>query len=272
MNEYQERSEGGGANPALPKDIALAAIGRAKADLDIALGQLEHLQVIDSESTSFAAHALNNYLTVIDGAVQLVSSMLPGVDPQISTLLSGIRDAGELMRHTVHQLMNLSAGDGQVYKRVEVDVPRLVGGVCDYYRRLAARKDIDIQFEVEVPGPLVQTDPVVLAAIMDNLLSNAVKYSPWGQTVYVVVRHEPQALVCSVRDEGPGISPADQRRLFQRGVPLSATPTGGEPSSGYGLAVAKELATKIEAELWYESPDMGGACFSLRLPRSPMTH
>jgi signal transduction histidine kinase len=125
--------------------------------------------------------------------------------------------------------------------------------------------------EVEVPGPRVQTDPVVIAAIMDNLLSNAVKYSPWGQTVYVVVRSEPQALVCSVRDGGPGISPADQLRLFQRGAPLSAIPTGGEPSSGYGLAVAKELATKIDAELWYESPDMGGACFSIRLPLWPMT-
>jgi signal transduction histidine kinase len=74
-----------------------------------------------------------------------------------------------------------------------------------------------------------------------------------------------------VRDEGPGISPDDQLRLFQKGAPLSAIPTGGEPSSGYGLAVAKELATQIEAELWYESPDIGGACFSIRLPLSPMT-
>jgi signal transduction histidine kinase len=72
--------------------------------------------------------------------------------------------------------------------------------------------------------------------------------------------------VCEVRDNGPGLSPADQARLFQRGVRLTPTPTGGEPSSGYGLAVAKELVEKLGGKIWCESVLGLGCCFSFRLP------
>ena len=72
-------------------------------------------------------------------------------------------------------------------------------------------------------------------------------------------------MVCSVRDEGPGLSQEDQAKLFQRGIKLSSVPTGGEPSSGYVLAVAKELINKLGG-LWCESTYGTGACFSFRLP------
>ena len=74
------------------------------------------------------------------------------------------------------------------------------------------------------------------------------------------------SVVCSVRDEGPGLSQEDQAKLFQRGVQLSSVPTGGEPSSGYGLAVAKELIDKLGGDLWCESTLGTGARFSFRLP------
>ena len=73
-------------------------------------------------------------------------------------------------------------------------------------------------------------------------------------------------MVCSVRDEGPGLTQEDQAKLFQRGVRLSSVPTGGEASSGYGLAVAKELISKLAGDLWCESTLGAGACFSFRLP------
>jgi signal transduction histidine kinase len=55
-------------------------------------------------------------------------------------------------------------------------------------------------------------------------------------------------------------------QLFQRGIKLSSVPTGGEPSSGYGLAVAKELIDKLGGDLWCESTFGAGVCFSFRLP------
>ena len=84
----------------------------------------------------------------------------------------------------------------------------------------------------------VLTDRVAAGAVLDNLLSNAVKYSPAGSAVSVSVTMQPGRVACSVCDNGPGLSEEDQGKLFQRGVRLSAQPTAGESSSGYGLAIA----------------------------------
>jgi two-component system, sensor histidine kinase LadS len=73
-------------------------------------------------------------------------------------------------------------------------------------------------------------------------------------------------VVVTVADGGPGLSPEDQARLFQRGVCLTPRPTAGEPSTGYGLAVAKDLAARLGGELWCDSVLDQGCAFSLRLP------
>jgi two-component system sensor histidine kinase/response regulator len=82
------------------------------------------------------------------------------------------------------------------------------------------------------------------------------------------VRGEQGGAVCSVQDEGPGLSQEDQARLFQRGVRLTPRPTGGEASTGYGLAVAKELIERLGGTIWCQSELGQGACFSFRLPAS----
>jgi two-component system sensor histidine kinase/response regulator len=101
---------------------------------------------------------------------------------------------------------------------------------------------------------------------LDNLLSNAIKYSPPGKRIWIQVRQDRDSVVCSVQDEGPGLSQEEQARLFQRGVRLSPVPTAGEPSTGYGLAVAKELSERLHGEIWCVSTPGQGACFLVRLP------
>lgn len=118
-----------------------------------------------------------------------------------------------------------------------------------------------------VDVPSVWTDRVATAAALDNLFSNAVKYSPPGKRIWVEVVAQQNEVVCSVRDEGPGLSQEDQAKLFQRGITLTPKPTGGEPSAGYGLAVAKQLIEKVGGTIWCESVLGKGACFSFRLPQ-----
>jgi signal transduction histidine kinase len=112
----------------------------------------------------------------------------------------------------------------------------------------------------------VWTDRVAAGAVLDNLLSNAVKYSPKGGRIWVQVTAHEGEVVCSVRDEGPGLSPEEQGQLFKPGVKLSSVPTGGEPSAGYGLAVAKSLATRLSGDVWCQSEPGKGSVFSFKLP------
>lgn len=249
------------------KDKVVASLLRAKAELDQALAELEYLPAFDLGAVGAAAHALSNYLAVTDGTVELLGLALKDhSEPDVQTWLQALRQATNLMLHTTSQLMSSAAGSGPKLVFTRMDVVTGVQRACNYYQRVADRKQIHILFEPAAEVPFVRTDRVAAAAVLDNLLSNAVKYSPPGKRVWVRVLPEPDHVLVSVKDEGPGLGPEDRAKLFQRGVRLSAQPTGGEPSTGYGLAVARDLVAQLGGEIWCDSQPGQGACFSVRLP------
>lgn len=256
-----------------PKERVAAAIARAQGDLVAALAELEKFPVFDTSSVAFTAHALNNYLTITAGTVELILDRLKdNPDAELRVWLEGVQHATDLMDHTLSQLMSASVTTETKLRFEKVDLPPMVQRICNYYQRIANRKTIRVNADTMVDVPTVWTDRVAFGSVLDNLLSNAVKYSQPGKQVWVRVWGEQGWVVCEVRDEGPGLSQADQARLFQRGTRLTPTPTGGEGSTGYGLAVAKELIEKLGGELGCESVLGQGCRFFIRLPmyRKPM--
>jgi signal transduction histidine kinase len=250
-----------------PKDEIITSLQAAQAELDKALGNLVQLPSFDASRIRFAAHTLVNYLTVTAGCADLLQLHLSDhPDEQIQRWLEALRHATDLMTHTVLQLMNVPVAEGDQFIWDKMDLVTLVQLAANHYRPVAAHKQIGIKVEAHVSTPFVWADRVAVAAVLDNLLSNAVKFSAPQTRVLVRVTRDPAHLVCTVRDEGPGLSAEEQTRLFQRGVRLSPQPTGGEPSTGYGLAVAKELIGKLNGEIWCESQPGQGASFAFRLP------
>ena len=105
------------------KDTVITAIASAKSNLERALADLEHLPVFDSGHIAFAAHALNNFLSVIRGTADLMLlSLKNGREPQLRTGLEGLVHAADLMMHTVNQLMNTSAPAKPrlIYERIDL--------------------------------------------------------------------------------------------------------------------------------------------------------
>jgi two-component system, sensor histidine kinase and response regulator len=249
------------------KDVVASAIVRAQTALEEALSELEKIPAFDASSTTFAAHALNNYLTVTGGTVELLLARLADhPDAELRVWLEGVQHATNLMVRIVVQLMNTSAPADVPVRLEPFDLTTLVQRACNFYQRLAGRKSIRVVAGSAGDVPPVWADRVLAAAVLDNLVSNAVKYSPPGKQVSVRVRGEADWAVCDVLDEGPGLSQEDQAKLFQRGVRLTPRPTGGEPSTGYGLAVARDLIGRLGGAIWCESAPGQGACFSFRLP------
>ena len=253
-----------------PKQAAIAAISRAQIDLERAVTEIDMLPAIDVHAVALAAHALNNFLTVSGGVVALLLPLLRHhSDHQVTVWLEGLAHANDLMSHTVSQLMNNSVGVEMTLRLEDVELPRLVERACAYYRRAAEAKGIELNFSARGDLRPVRTDRVVAAAILDKLLSNAVKYSPRDRRIWVELRGERDGVVCSVRDEGPGLTSDEQTRLFRPGIRLGATPSGGEPSSGYGLAIAKSFVDRIGGELTCASTPGRGTTFSFWLPTVP---
>ena len=243
-----------------PKQTAIAAIAQAQADLERAVEELDKLPALDIHSIALAAHALNNFLTVSRGVVELLIPLLRHhPERQIAVWLEGLSHANDLMSHTVSQLMNNTVSSRMTLHIEDVELTRLVERACAYHRRPAERRGVNLVVSTERDLPLVRTDRVVVAAVLDNLLSNAVKYSFTDTRIWVDLRKEREGIVCSVRDEGPGLSQAEQDHLFLPGA-------GGEPSMGYGLAIAKRFVDDLSGELTCTSAQGQGTIFSLWLP------
>jgi signal transduction histidine kinase len=249
------------------KEQIAAAIIRAQTDLDQALSDLERLPPIDRDSVAFVAHALNNFLTVTEATIEfLTMSLADHPDPAIGIWLGNLKHATNLMTRTVNQLMNNAVTPVTRLRFEKVDAFLGVRRICNYYQSKADQKQIRIICGPFAEMPPVWTDRVAAGAVLDNLISNAVKYSPPGKDIKITLHQEQNSVVCGVCDEGPGLSQQEQARLFQRGVRLSPVPTGGEPSAGYGLAVAKELVEQLGGAIWCVSEPGKGSCFSVRLP------
>lgn len=249
------------------KGHVAAAIAKAQSNLDEALTELGKLPAFDPGSMAFAAHALGNYLTVTNGTIELILLKLADYpDPQVRIWLEGAQHATNLMTRIVSEMINASAPAEPALRYESFDLSLLIQRACSYYQRVADWKSIRLSFDEESDGPPIWSDRVVVAAVLDNLLSNAIKFSPAGKEIRVRSRHDQAGVTCSVQDEGPGLSPEDQARLFQRGARLTPKPTGNESSTGYGLAVAKDLVVRLGGTIWCESTLGNGATFSFRLP------
>ncbi len=249
------------------KKQVVEALENARANLDQAIAGLETIPEIDAETVGYTAHKLKNYLTVVGATAELLEVYLAGhPDEQVRIWIEGLQHAVHLMKHDIGRLMLSANGTEPTFKLEKVDMALLTFRVCNFYRHKAAWKKIQIHSELMPDRCIAWTDRVAVAAVLDNLLSNALKFSENGKEIWVKVHTVQDHIICTVGDEGPGLSVEDQERLFQKGVRLSNSPTGGEPTQGYGLVIAKDLVEKLGGSIWCKSQPGRGAKFHVRLP------
>jgi signal transduction histidine kinase len=251
--------------------------GRARAfsKMQAALGELaasnDRLLNLNNEKNEFmgiAAHDLKNPLTVIVGNAELTAMVK---DPeQIRKLSNNIVSAATRMRDLIANLLDVNAIEqGKYTSAVErCDVRTLIEQCVENNQPVAAKKQITFRVGIS-DGLWAQADRAATLQILDNLVSNAIKYSPPNTTIHVHALPETSFILVNVRDEGPGISEADQKKMFQKFTRLSARPTGGESSTGLGLAIVKKLAEAMSGSIQCHSSLGSGSTFALRLPVWP---
>ena len=175
--------------------------------------------------------------------------------------------ASARMHHLITDLLATNAMDeGRFASNVEpCDFGALVAQIVEQNLVNATNKKIEVRIGIQ-KDLIVNTDSAAVLQILDNLISNAVKYSPSNSTIHVHTMPEKNHALVLVRDEGPGISDEDQKKLFQKYCRLSAQPTGGESSTGLGLSIAKRLAQALGGDILCRSGLGAGTTFTFRLP------
>jgi two-component system sensor histidine kinase/response regulator len=231
--------------------------------------QLKMLAADKDELLGMLAHDLKNHLSGMQLSAQLLRDRSASVlDEKSRQLVDNMADStGKLLSFVKELLANASVEHAVMTAPERINLVDHATLAIRRYEEAAAQKQIRIHFHEpgrEVP---VSADPEGVGRILDNVLSNAIKFSPRGSAVNVTVSKSADDSMGAVEvtDEGPGIAEKDRAKLFRRYARLSAQPTGGEPSSGLGLSIAKRLAEMMRGDLACDPSGAGGATFRLRL-------
>ncbi len=248
-----------------------AQLTAAKERLENQSERLKRANAFKSEVLGTVAHDLKNPLGVILGRTEMLNEMFaltPFPEENARGQLEHIKQTARRLTDMVEDLIADARADAVdiSVRAYEPDFGVLVSEVAENNRKLAAAKDQELVVNVE-PHLRVRADTERLREAVDNLVSNAVKYSPVGGRIEVTARREEGDAVARIADNGPGLSPEDNDRLFVRFQRLSAKPTGGESSTGLGLSIAKRIIDLHKGRIFVEnSGETGGAVFTIALP------
>lgn len=230
---------------------------------------LRELDAAKDEFVAIASHQLRTPATAVKGNLaMLLDGIFGEMTPEQREYLQDAYAANERQMEVIDAILNVAraeTGRLQVEKG-EVDLAMLVDGVVSEHRfEMAGRRQ---QLDWQKPGApvTIAADAAKLRMVVDNLVSNAGKYTPDEGHIHVRLLADPEWVVLEVLDNGVGIAPEDQERLFRKfsriDNPLSAV--GG---SGLGLFLAAEIVRLHGGNIAVESSAGTGSTFRIRLPR-----
>jgi signal transduction histidine kinase/ligand-binding sensor domain-containing protein/CheY-like chemotaxis protein len=235
--------------------------------------QENHLARAASQAkTEFLAelgHEIRTPMTGVLGMAELLLSRPLGEAER--RYARTIRNSGEVLLTLVNDALDLArieAGRLQLTP-APFDPRALVQDTAELQRARAMVKGLDLRVDIADGVPeQVLGDAVRIRQILLNLISNAVKFTEHGE-VRLALAGDAERLRFTVSDTGPGITAADQAKLFQRYQQLDSPQRGS--GSGLGLAICRELATLMHGSLTLESTPRSGSTFHVLLPLPAVT-
>jgi signal transduction histidine kinase len=257
----------------LPKPFnAKEVLARIRSHLQ---NQLLYEQLIKADAAKnrflgMAAHDLRNPLASIRGLAEFLREGAVGpLNADQLDLIKTIQDASHAMLDLVNELLDVATIEsGELKLSLENhNLAELAAKSVALTNMESAKKKTHVSFAAPREPAVLPIDPAKMRQVIENLLSNAVKYSPPGSTVTAAVAVGPGRIISfSVRDQGPGIPENERDRLFKDFGRLSAKPTGGEKSTGLGLAICRKIVEAHRGTIVAENLPAGGCEFRVTLP------
>jgi signal transduction histidine kinase len=252
-----------------------AAIAISNAQL---YGEVQRANLAKSDFVSLVAHELKNPMTSIKGYTELLSGGAVGaVNEMQANFLNTIRSNTERMSTLVSDLNDnskIEAGRLRLdFKAVELN--EVVDEVVRSTKRQIDDKKQAINVNLPARLPKVWGDRTRIAQVLINLVSNAHKYTPEAGTLLVGAESSPNrwdpegaknVVHLWVKDNGIGISPEDQARIFQKFFRSEDQKAREAPGTGLGLNITKSLVEMQGGRIWFESMFRQGTTFHFTIP------
>ncbi|MGC4192785.1 MAG: HAMP domain-containing sensor histidine kinase [Thermomicrobiales bacterium] len=266
---------GGDLSQRVPDPDPRTELGQLGGALNQMLAQVEQSMQVRTESegrmrrfVADAAHELRTPLTSLRGYAELYrQGALPTPDA-VGHAMGRIESEGSRMARLVEDLLLLARLDQhRALERTPVDLSGLVTDAVSDFR--VANPDRIVSASVR-PHLVVTGDALRIRQVVDNLLANAQAHTPITASVNVIVDRVGDRARLTVSDTGPGISEADQEKIFERFWRADPGRTRRSGGSGLGLSITASLVAAMDGTIDVTS-DLGrGATFTVTFPiRTP---
>lgn len=245
-----------------------AILNQMLARLEAAFQTQRQLIAAQRRFVADASHELRSPLSNLRGTVEVALRRDRSSDEYQETLTVALAEIERLSR-LVNDLLTLSRFDtGQgALTAAPCDVAQLVHESVAVHRPRAEEKQVQLLLDAAAPVQ-VTGDADRLREVIDNLLDNALRYAPPRSAVNVAVGEDRGGVRVSVQDAGPGLSPEDQARVFERFYRADGSRARASGGLGLGLAIANAIAQAHHGRLSVQSAPGRGATFALHLPRA----
>jgi two-component system OmpR family sensor kinase len=220
-----------------------------------------------------ASHELRTPLTSIRGFAELYRQGAVRTPEETRKLMQRIESEGARMGLLVEDLLQLARLDQQrPLTIVPVDLAEIAGDAVHDARAVQPDRPVTLHLDESLTEvPVVLGDEARLRQVVGNLVTNALTHTPPDARVTVTLAEEPadpDTVVLSVADEGPGMAPEDASRVFERFYRAESSRTRESGGTGLGLAIVASLVAAHGGSVDVRTAPGRGADFRVRLPRS----
>ena len=226
------------------------------------------VEQMKTDFVSTVSHELRTPLAAIYGAAMTLRRRDVAVEEsQRDRLLEVVSSEADRLARIVNDILWASRLEsGRMSIAIErCDAAAIANEVVDVLRSRAP-EGTEVVVSKSRGLPQVAADPDKLRQILTNLIDNAIKYSPDGGCVEVEIGRSGGRVRFRVADEGLGIPPAEQDRIFEKFFRLDPNLTRGVGGTGLGLYISRELVMRMNGRIWLDSDGRSGSSFFLELP------
>lgn len=190
-----------------------------------------------------------------------VSRIMSGIN-QMTMLVDNVQDAGRYDPETGFYEM----------QRDMCDLVDMVQRVVQNHLVPAEKGELTISTAISDEIPIISADVTMLERAVTNLIDNAIKYTPNQGHVEVGLSRQDETIIVSVKDSGLGISPDNQRQLFERHFRIPRNEHKKIKGSGLGLFIVRSVAQRHGGTAWVESVEGEGSTFFISIPMYESNH
>lgn len=235
--------------------------------------EVVHFNDLKNKFLGIAAHDLRNPIAVIKGYADLFADGLLGpLTEDQKTSIHAINQHCGKMLDLISDLLDVSSIESG-HLAMDVKETDLRAYLLENHRNnvlVAKAKSIELDLQIPSQLPKILMDPQRIDQVINNLITNALKFSEPHSRIVVRAVLLKDAVAISVTDQGQGIPQEELSKMFQYFGRTNVLPTGGERSTGLGLAIAKRMVEAHGGKIGVESKPGQGSTFTFTLPVRPV--